>query len=113
MYLSQGIADFEGGRHPMVGLVPVWTRMTGRLARMGYVEVELVRDGPLGLAGLRMRGHEFHWSEMEGDSGPAAYRVLHPEERLEGYHRGGVLASYVHLHFASNPGRGLLLLLSG
>ncbi len=103
MYLSEGITDRSGRFHPMVGIVPGRVRMTGGLSRMGYVEVALAHDGPLGPAGLRARGHEFHWSETEGDLSPPAHRVIFPEDREEGYAFGNVIASYIHLHFGSNP----------
>lgn len=103
MYLSQGITDFEGNHYQMVGLVPCESIMKNRLTRMGYVEFELNQDTILGSKGMRLRGHEFHWSEMETELTLPAYRVFHPDERTEGYSNGNVLASYVHLHFGTNP----------
>ena len=38
MYLSQGIETLDGGRKPLVGLLPVWTKMRSRLKTLGYVE---------------------------------------------------------------------------
>ncbi|MBM3132107.1 MAG: cobyrinate a,c-diamide synthase, partial [Chloroflexi bacterium] len=104
MYLSEGIIDFEGRRYPMVGLVPGWSVMRNKLARMGYVELEFRHDTILGSKGTRLRGHEFHWSEMETKTSSAAYQILHPEPRSEGYAHGNIMASYVHLHFGTEPG---------
>jgi cobyrinic acid a,c-diamide synthase len=103
MYLSKGITDFEGIRYQMAGLVPGWSVMKNRLTRMGYVEIESLEDTILSPKGTRLRAHEFHWSEMESDLTLPAYRVLHPNERTEGYSNGNVLTSYVHLHFGTNP----------
>jgi cobyrinic acid a,c-diamide synthase len=103
MYLSQGITDFEGNLYPMLGLVPGWSRMTRQLARMGYVEIEALEDTILSPKGARLRGHEFHWSEMESKPKPSAYQILHPQAGNEGYINGNILASYVHLHFGSDP----------
>lgn len=103
MYLSQGITDFEGKRYPMVGLVPGWSVMTRTLARMGYVEVEFYQDTILGPKGMRLRGHEFHWSEMEGDLSSPANRIVSPDLRNEGHVNGNIFASYVHLHFGTDP----------
>lgn len=103
MYLSEGITDRDGRFFPMAGIVPGRARMTGGLFRMGYVEVSLACAGPLGPAGLRARGHEFHWSEMEGKLDSPAHRLIFPEERPEGWACGNVIASYVHLHFGSTP----------
>lgn len=50
-------------------------------------------------------GHEFHYSQLAEPVAPdtAAYRVTEPEETLEGYAAGNVLASHVHLHFGTDP----------
>lgn len=107
MYLSQGIADLEGNRYTMVGLVPGWAEMQKRRARMGYALVEVLRDNILSRRGQRLRGHMFHWSKLEKPEAElAAYRTLDPAEELEGFvlgPRSNVLASYLHLHFASQP----------
>ncbi|NQT74594.1 MAG: cobyrinate a,c-diamide synthase [Chloroflexi bacterium] len=103
MYLSQGITDFEGNRYQMVGLVPCESIMKNRLTRMGYVEFELNQDTILGSKGMRLRGHEFHWSEMEGQLSSPANRIIHPRTGNEGFVNGNVLASYVHLHFGTDP----------
>ncbi len=73
--------------------------------------VELTADAAWGSAGQRLRGHEYHYSEIESDEMAAggwrrAYRLNRRrggEVRDEGFHRGRVLASYVHLHWASRP----------
>ena len=103
MYLSEGITDFEGTQYQMTGLVPCRSVMTKKLARMGYVEIEFNQDTILGSKGMRIRGHEFHWSKMEGELTPSAYQIYHPDNRVEGYSNGNVLASYVHLHFGTDP----------
>ncbi len=55
-----------------------------------------------------MRGHEFHYSTWEevAPGTPHAYHVeprRGSEGRPEGFARGNLLASYVHLHFWSEP----------
>ncbi|MBX5465448.1 MAG: cobyrinic acid a,c-diamide synthase, partial [Clostridia bacterium] len=95
----------------MAGLLPARVRMTGRLAGFGYRELELARDSLLGPAGLRLRGHEFHYSALV-DPLPeeaAAYRMWRPgadgpaAARPEGYARDHLFASYVHIHLAGHP----------
>jgi len=104
MFLCQGIVDLQGVRHPMVGAVPGWCTMEGMRLTLGYREVESRRPTPLGPAGTVARGHEFHWSHWDGpDPSTAAYqRVNHPDH-IEGYARGNLLASFIHLHFGANP----------
>ena len=103
MYLCEGIIDQQGGRHEMVGLLPGWSVMASQRVRLGYVEAEVVRDNILSERGQRLRGHEFHWSQWEGPMERSVYFISEPTQRLEGYARKNVLASYVHLHFGSEP----------
>jgi cobyrinic acid a,c-diamide synthase len=110
MYLCAGIVDVAGGRHPMVGLVPGDAVVSERLQALGYVEVETLAESPLGPGGLRVRGHEFRYSRLVpawSDALAPAYRVCtRPDapKLMAGHARGSLLASYVHLHFASQPG---------
>ena len=108
MYLAEGIEDLEGERHAMVGLLPTMIRMHPRRLTLGYTEVRFCADTILGPAGRVARGHEFHFSTS--DPVPAsverAWRLEQPggAVRDEGYVAGRLLATYAHLHFASNPG---------
>lgn len=104
MYLSEGITDFEGRRFPMVGLIPRWSAMQRWRIIMGYVELETQNRSFLSPAGVRLRGHVFHWSEVEPFSPEtSAYRVLGAEPRWDGYQKDNILSSYVHLHFGAAP----------
>jgi cobyrinic acid a,c-diamide synthase len=103
MYLSEGIVDEAGTKHPLVGAVPGWCSMEGKRLHLGYVEVRSAVDTPLGPAGLVARGHEFHYCNWDGlDPSRGAYRVLNQGERAEGFSLDNVLASFVHVHFAAN-----------
>jgi cobyrinic acid a,c-diamide synthase len=108
MYLSQEIQDLEGRRHSMAGLLPLKVRMLKRLKALGYREITLTAAGLLGPAGTQARGHEFHYSEIAAETGdlPRLYRLTARQGAAalaEGYCRNHILASYVHLHFGSNP----------
>ena len=104
MYLSEGIVDFEGRRYPFVGAVPAWSAMTRRRLTLGYRTATARGDCLLLRVGEVVRGHEFHWSELvsplPGERG--AYEFAE-DGRLEGYASGYLLASYLHVHFASRP----------
>ena len=106
MYLVEAIQDAAGARYPMVGLLPGICRLTERLQNFGYKEVVCLRDSVLGQAGLRTRGHEFHYSIWQGRP-PASslYRTRssHGDEGDEGYSVDNLTASYVHLHFDACP----------
>jgi cobyrinic acid a,c-diamide synthase len=104
MYISQGIIDFEGSKHAMVGLVPGWAVMQKKRTRIGYAVAETLQNSILAPKGERLCGHLFHWSKLPVLSERAAYRIIEPEEQLEGFILGpesNILASYLHLHFGS------------
>jgi cobyrinic acid a,c-diamide synthase len=108
MYLGRHLRLRDGGDVvPMVGVLPFGTKVTDRLVRFGYAEVSFTSDCLLGRAGTTARGHSFHHSTIDGVPDLAcAYRVrstLSGTEATEGYVVGNVLASYIHLHFLSNP----------
>jgi cobyrinic acid a,c-diamide synthase len=107
MYLSDGIRTLEGRTWPMVGLVAGEAVMSERLQALGYVEVETRGESILGPAGMRMRGHQFRYSTLtstpERMERVYAVRPRWGEPFGEGYRSGSVLASYVHVHWASNP----------
>ncbi|WP_437998950.1 cobyrinate a,c-diamide synthase [Sorangium sp. So ce185] len=120
MYLTEAIRTLDGRAHPMVGLVPAEAVMCEKLQALGYVEVETQARTILGGAGLRFRGHQFRYSELRpaatatppspGAEAPLPIEHAYSVRRRrggqvarEGYRAQGVLASYVHAHWASNP----------
>ncbi|MFG2124733.1 cobyrinate a,c-diamide synthase [Streptomyces sp. NPDC048710] len=89
---------------PMCGVLDATARMSERLT-LGYRDAVAVGDSVLAVAGTRMRGHEFHRTVVEPGSGPApAWGVRTPVRRVEGFVQQGVHASYLHTHWASEPG---------
>jgi cobyrinic acid a,c-diamide synthase len=100
------LAESIDGR-AMVGLFPGAARMLPRRKALGYRQVELTADSLLGPAGTVARGHEFHYSELTlPEDVSRIYRLSRrggEDLGREGYCRGNVLGSYVHLHFGSNP----------
>ncbi|MBI4667157.1 MAG: cobyrinate a,c-diamide synthase [Nitrospinae bacterium] len=111
MYLSRGIVALDDKRYPMAGLLPAGTRMRQGRKSLGYVEAELAADSVLGRAGDVLRGHRFHYSELDGetaldDNWIPAYSIRARAGRAaetEGFSRPGLMASYVHAHLASHP----------
>ncbi|MGW1022718.1 cobyrinate a,c-diamide synthase [Streptomyces sp. NPDC002577] len=89
---------------PMCGVLDADARMSERLT-LGYREAVAVSDSALAEAGTRMRGHEFHRTVVEPGAGAAPAWGLHsPERRVEGFVQQGVHASYLHTHWAAEPG---------
>lgn len=108
MYLSHSIIDLDGKVWPMANVIPISTRMLPKKKRLGYTQTETRIPTILGPPGTTLRGHEFHYSEVnDSDHAPEwshAYQVSNARGdnvRNAGYSRGNVLASYIHLHFAS------------
>lgn len=102
MYLCRAI-----DQHTMCGLFPAQAKMLPRRKALGYRQLELTADTPLGPVGSQIRGHEFHYSEVEMPKSVARCYALTRRggEPLgnEGYRYKNVLGSYLHLHFGSNP----------
>ncbi|WP_069773865.1 cobyrinate a,c-diamide synthase [Streptomyces sp. LUP30] len=89
---------------PMCGVLDARARMSERLT-LGYRDAVAVSDSVLAPAGTRMRGHEFHRTVVEPGAGPVpAWGVRGPERRVEGFVQQGVHASYLHTHWAAEPG---------
>ncbi len=105
MFLGESLEDGDGRRWPMVGALPLRTRMEPRLRALGYREVTARLDTPFGPAGIRFRGHEFHYSTLVDDGGlPRAWGWTGRRgEGSGGFLRGRTLASYVHAHWGSRP----------
>ena len=108
MYLGETIRDVDGRAFPMAGCFPLQFKMFSRLKSLGYREVTLTADTLLGRPGQVIRGHEFHYSELAGQTTDLAqvYRVTTRtglEKNIEGYKINRCLGSYIHLHFESNP----------
>jgi len=110
MYLCKRI-ETEVKRFEMAGILPVETRMLNRRKSLGYVEATLRGDSLWGACGDVFRGHEFHYSELVGEPAESegwekvySMKYLWANDAVaEGYQKGNVLASYVHLHYASTP----------
>ncbi|MBF0540355.1 MAG: cobyrinate a,c-diamide synthase [Nitrospirae bacterium] len=98
VYLTQGIYDVDGGFSPLAGIFPVKARMKKGRAYLGYREVVLKRDTIIGKKGDILRGHEFHYSEIEA----MPKEIERVYNISEGFMIKNCLGSYVHIHFGSN-----------
>jgi len=105
MYLGRTLTDREGEAWPMVDLVPYDSELRAERVTVGYRTVTAIRDSPLLPAGTASVGHEFHYSQLTQSIGleTAAYRVVERDDGLEGFANGNLLASYIHLHFGTDP----------
>jgi len=91
MVLGESLVDAAGAAHRMAGLLPLATSFAERRLQLGYREARLLADFPLGPAGARFRGHEFHYATILREG---------PGEQLfdrGGLRRGNVAGSFIHL----------------
>ena len=107
IYLSKSVQDFDGKVYDMVGVVPWETVMSRTQMTLGYRELTLTTSGLLGEKGMKIRGHEFHYSYLENFNGGDFVSDI---TDARGHDCGGdgimlnnVVALYTHLHFSSNP----------
>lgn len=106
MYLMEKMKDFEGKAHEMCGVFRGTAAMTKKLQMVGYVEAELLTDGVLGKKGMKLKGHEFHFSEEEKGEKQRPYRfhkMRNDDEYNAGQQRRNAIGSYLHLHFLGCP----------
>jgi cobyrinic acid a,c-diamide synthase len=64
MVLGAGLVDADGTRHTMSGLLGHTTSFAQRKLHLGYRTARLIAACPIGAAGVRVRGHEFHHASL-------------------------------------------------
>jgi cobyrinic acid a,c-diamide synthase len=99
MYLAKRIEDSE-----MVGVFPTEIQLTDRPVDFGYCEITTTKKSIFGPAGMRLLGHQFHYSKCTPASPDPVYTIKQTtREYSEGWVLPNGIASYVHVHFLSNP----------
>ena len=110
LYLCEALDDGERS-HALVGVLPGRAVFRRRRQQLGYREATSRTDSLLWRAGERLRAHEFHWSSWDPPAAAAAYELT--GGGVEGYARGGVLASFLHLDFLGFPEAARRLVAAG
>ena len=87
--------------HPLCGALAAEGRMSDRLT-LGYRTARVGADTPIATAGAELRGHEFHYSVLDPPGDALAMSGRDGSTRA-GYASRRLLASYLHLHLASDP----------
>jgi cobyrinic acid a,c-diamide synthase len=108
MYLCKELFAQNEKRYPMAGCFPFTAQMYSRLKALGYREITLTKDTLIGPSGQTMRGHEFHYSELNEFKikTDTVYRLtdrVGVDKPPQGYYANRTLGSYTHLHFGSQP----------
>ena len=101
LFLAREIVDSEGKAFPMCGVVPAACRMGRRLRSLGYRTATAMEELFVAGKGERLRGHEFHYGELQGEWQGAwrpAFSLEGPRQEAapEGWWNGSVLATWLH-----------------
>lgn len=103
MVLFDTLVTRDGTAHAMAGLLPGTVAMRERVCALGLQSLTL----PQG----ELRGHTFHYSQLDTPLEPAWRCTPHGRSTGERVFRcGGVIASYLHAYFPSNPTAAAALL---
>jgi cobyrinic acid a,c-diamide synthase len=101
MVLGEGLVDADGTRHAMTGLLGHATSFAQRRLHLGYRAARLLAACPIGAAGARVRGHEFHHAsliERGADAPLAELRDAQGQPVAEsGSRRGNVSGTFFHV----------------
>jgi cobyrinic acid a,c-diamide synthase len=104
MYLGKRIKSLDGKSFEMAGVFPWTVQMKWKRSALGYREVSMLEGAPFIKKGARVRGHEYHYSAITGKIPARIGRCFDVKDSSpEGYMKNKTLATYIHLHFASNP----------
>lgn len=96
LFCLDELADSSGRSAAMAGILPGKAAMQPRLAALGLQEVLLPQGA--------VRGHTFHYSRLDTPLPPLATATNPNGGHGENiYRHGGLIGSYVHFYFPSNP----------
>ena len=116
MILGECIKDEDGHNHKMSGILPFKSKKS-KLS-VGYRYVKGLKDTPIIKQNQLIRGHEFHYWEIENNSSefdlknfkdqnefssPWKIKSWESEYKKEGFFDNKLHASWLHLHFPSSP----------
>jgi len=100
MVLGEVLRDAEDTGHRMAGLLPVETSFATPRLHLGYRRLTLASASPLGPAGSRFKGHEFHYATLIRQTGDPLFEVKDArcmDLGPAGLAAGNVAGSFLHL----------------
>jgi len=107
MVLGEAIEDAEGTSHRMLGLLGHATSFARRRLNLGYRRAVTLTASPVGPAGTRLRGHEFHYASVthRGDDAPLVELSDGQGKSLgpAGSRRGPVSGTFFHVIAVDQP----------
>jgi len=107
MYLGKAL-EYQGRTYPMVGVFPLKFILEKRPQGHGYTQVQVIGENPFFPPGKKIRGHEFHYSRIQGGPSDLApvFRMIKGtglDGKGDGLVHKNVLAAYTHLHALGTP----------
>jgi cobyrinic acid a,c-diamide synthase len=107
MLLSEAIL-WGDTSHPMAGVLPFRVEVCGQPQGHGYTVLEVDTPNPFFPLGVKLRGHEFHYSRaLPETTAPATAcsvsRGTGCWAGRDGILSGNVWAAYTHLHAVASP----------
>ncbi|MEM2125248.1 MAG: cobyrinate a,c-diamide synthase [Candidatus Methanosuratincola sp.] len=105
MYLCKSI-DYGGAKRKMVGVFDGEVVMCQKPNALSYVQLAAIRDSPVAQKGEHLRGHEFHYSRIEGPIEDMAFNVLRGKgirDAKDGLLCHNSIGMYTHLHYLATP----------
>jgi len=110
MYLSQYI-EKQNEKFDMIGILKAYCNMGEGARKSGYVDIEVLKDNVLSDKGFRIKGYEFHRTELNvlSDEVIQCFRIHKKRNEHKpgiwkcGYSDYNMLAAYPQIHFWSNP----------
>ncbi len=101
MYLCKHVITEQGQIWDMCGVFHATATMGKGIRSLGYRQVQLLCEAPLGLAKNVYRGHEFHWSDIVHHE---EYAPLYTVSLKDSTHNAGAIyknvrAGYIHLYW--------------
>jgi len=116
MYLGKSIT-YKGATYPMVGVLDYDFFVEKRPQGHGYSILRVEEPTPFFEQGMRLHGHEFHYSRPIRAKGPkrshltcSVIRGRGIEKGLEGATYKNVFATYTHIHALQQKDFGIRLL---
>ncbi len=100
MVLGRSLTTFQGEPWPMAGIFPFNTQM-GQALVLGYREATVLYSTVSVVQNYHIRGHEFHHSKLDQISPRPIYTWA--SRTSEGWSTPTIHASYLHVHWGSQP----------
>ncbi len=102
MYLGDTIS-VEGKTYETVGAIKGNSKMSDKLVRFGYKTLTANDDNMLCKRGMRIKAHEFHYSETDTYGNGFTASSMRGRKWQTAFAKNRIYAGYPHIHFWSDP----------